>query len=109
MAFIIDTTLYSYNVIPFGLKNAEATYNKVFAIFFGKRMEIYVDDMINESVEETNHVQDFEETFRILRHYFMKLNPKKCIFGVKFENFLGTSSIKEGLRQIPTRSKLCVT
>jgi len=46
-------------------------------------MEVYVDDMITKSVKEVDHVQDSEETFKLLRTYVMKLNPKKCTFGVR--------------------------
>jgi len=47
-----------------------------------KTMEVYVDDMIIKSVKEIDHVRDLEETFKLLWNYAMKLNPKKCPFGV---------------------------
>ena len=79
--FIIDTGLYYYNIMPFGLKNARATYqrlmNKVLTELIRKTMEVYVDDMITKSVTEVDYVRDLEETLRILRHYGMKPNPKK--------------------------------
>ena len=80
--FIIDTILYCYKVMPFGLKNAGATYqrlvNKVFATLKRKTMEVYVDDMVTKSVKEIDHVSDLEETVKVLRHHEMKLNLKKC-------------------------------
>ena len=92
MSFVTDTSLYCYNVIPFRLKNVGATYqhlvNKVFAIHIEKTMEVYVDDMITKSVKEIDHVRDLEETFKLLRSYAMKLNPKKCTFGVRSGKFL---------------------
>ena len=78
--------------MPFGLNNVGATYqrlvNKVFEPLIGKTMEVYVDDMITKSIEEDDHVQDLEETFKLLRSYAMKLNPKKCTFGVRSRKFL---------------------
>jgi len=44
----------------------------------GKTMKVYVDDMITKSVKEIDHVMDLEETFKILRHYKIKLNPNTC-------------------------------
>jgi len=54
-----------------------------------KMMEVYVDNMIAKSIKETNHVRDLEETFKILKSYAMKVNPKKCKFSVRSEKFLG--------------------
>jgi len=86
-SFVVDTGLYCYKMMPFGLKNAGATYqrlvNKVFEPLIGKTMEVYVDDMITKSIKEVDHAQDLEETFKLLRTYVMKLNPKKCTFGVR--------------------------
>ncbi|MCI62359.1 hypothetical protein A2U01_0083616, partial [Trifolium medium] len=50
---------YYYNVMPFGLKNAGATYqrmmNKVFRGEIGDMLEVYIDDMIVKSREEIDH------------------------------------------------------
>ena len=79
--------------MPFGLKNAGATYqrlvNKVFKDQIGCNMEVYVDDMLVKSVQIPDHVQDLEEAFRTLRQHRMKLNPTKCAFGVTSRKFLG--------------------
>jgi len=78
--------------MPFGLKNAGATYqwfvNKVFMTLIGKAMEVYVDDMITRTIKEVNHVPDMAEIFKIVKTYTMKLNPKKCIFEVRSGKFL---------------------
>jgi len=85
-SFVVDTSLYCYKMMPFGLKNIGTTYqrlvNKIFEPLISKTMEVYVDDMITKSVKEADQVQDLEETFKLLRTYVMKLNPKKCTFGV---------------------------
>ena len=46
-------------------------------------MEVYVDDMIVKGKAEKDHSHDLQKTFEILRAFNMKLNPKKCIFGVR--------------------------
>ena len=52
-------------------------------------MEVYVDDMLVKSKEESAHLDDLQETFTILNKYQMKLNPNKCTFGVASGKFLG--------------------
>ena len=85
-AFITSQGLYCYMVMPFGLKNAGATYqrlvNKMFNKQISKNMEVYVDDMLIKSKEELAHLDDLKETFTNLKQYQMKLNPSKCVFGV---------------------------
>ena len=92
-AFITSQGLYCYKVMPFGLKNAGATYqrlvNKMFRKQIGRNMEVYVDDMLVKSKEELTHLDDLKETFAMLRQYQMKLNSNKCVFGVASGKFLG--------------------
>ncbi|XP_064979380.1 uncharacterized protein LOC135620378 [Musa acuminata AAA Group] len=92
-AFITDLGVYFYKVIPFGLKNAGATYqramNKMFTAQIGWNIEVYVDDMIVKSRLAPNHLTDLAETFSTLRKYGLRLNPTKCAFGVSSGRFLG--------------------
>ena len=92
-AFITSQRLYCYKVMPFGLKNAKATYqrlvNKMFSKQIGRNMEVYVDDMFIKSKQELAYLDDLKETFATLRQYQMKLNPNKCAFGVASRKFLG--------------------
>ena len=79
--------------MPFGLKNAGATYQRLVKKMFnkqiGRNMEVYVDDMLIKSKEELAHLDDLRETFATLKQYQMKLNPNKCVFGVASGKFLG--------------------
>jgi len=79
--------------MPFRLKNAGATYqrlmNKMFSEQIGRNMEVYVDDMLIKSKEELTYLDDLKETFTTLKQYQMKLNPSKCAFGVASGKFLG--------------------
>jgi len=59
--------------MPFGLKNAGATYqrfvNKIFALQIGKTMEVYIDDMLVKSMEEVEHIPHLRESFQQLNLY----------------------------------------
>ena len=72
-AFIISQGLYCYKVMPFGLKNAGATYqrlvNKMFNKQIERNMEVYVDDMFVKSKEEPTHLDNLTETFATLKQY----------------------------------------
>nr|GEY74047.1 reverse transcriptase domain-containing protein [Tanacetum cinerariifolium] len=78
--------------MPFGLKNAGATYqrlmDKAFESKMGRNIEVYVDDLVVKSHIEAKMVRDIEEMFRTLRKVNMKLNPKKCSFGLAEGVFL---------------------
>ena len=81
--FVTDRGLNCYKVMPFGLKNAGVTYqrlvNRIFANQIGKTIKVYVDDMLVKILHATNHVHDLREMFTILRRYKMKLSPNKCV------------------------------
>lgn len=83
--FIKKKGLYCYNVMPFGLKNVVAIYqrlvNKIFARHIERNMEVCVDDVLVKSKKMEDHVTDLEEAFKILEYFNMKLNPSKCAFG----------------------------
>jgi len=108
-AFITDRGLYCYKMMPFGLKNARATYqrlvNKMFQNQIGRNIEVYVDDMMVKSIRATKHIEDFRETFQTLRKYKVKLNPMKCAFGVSFGKFLGFMVSQRGIEANPEKVK----
>jgi hypothetical protein len=100
-SFITSGRLFCYRVMPFGLKNAGATYqrlmNRMFHDQIGRNVEVYVNDMLVKSKEEDNHLDDVGETFETLRKYQMKLNPSKCAFGVYSGKFLGFMVSQRGI------------
>ena len=100
-AFIMSQGLYCYKVMPFGLKNGRATYqrlvNKMFNKQINRNMEVYVDDMLVKSKEELAHLDDLRETFATLKQYQMKLNPGKCVFGMVSGKFLGFMVSQRGI------------
>ncbi|GJW61398.1 reverse transcriptase domain-containing protein [Tanacetum coccineum] len=97
-AFITNQGIFCYTKMPFGLRNAGATYqrlvDKAFHGQIGRNLEVYVDDLVIKSHTEDEVVRDIEETFKTLRKINMKLNPKKCTFGVEEGMFLAKSAEK---------------
>ena len=92
-SFVTSQGFFCYKVMPFDLKNASATYqrlmNKMFAQQIGRNVQVYVDDMLVKSRRKEDHLEDLKETFNTLRSYNMKLNLGKCAFGVTVGKFLG--------------------
>nr|GFA02927.1 reverse transcriptase domain-containing protein [Tanacetum cinerariifolium] len=101
-AFHTGQGVYCYTKMPFGLKNASATYqrlmDKAFKNQMGRNIEVYVDDLVVKSHTEVEMVRDIEETFQTLRKINMKLNPKKCSFGLTEGVFLGYVITPEGIK-----------
>ena len=108
-AFTTDQGLYCYTVMPFGLKNARATYqrlvNRMFASQIGRNMEVYVDNMLTKSITVDRHVDDLRETFDVLTKFRMRLNPSKCVFGVPSGKFLGYQVHQRGIEVNPDKIK----
>ncbi|GMH27988.1 hypothetical protein Nepgr_029831 [Nepenthes gracilis] len=106
-SFMTDQGTYCYKMMPFGLKNAGATYqrlvNKIFEAQIGRNVEVYVDDMFVKSRVASSHVNDLEETFQVLRRHGMKLNPAKCAFGVTSGKFLGFIVSQRGIEANPEK------
>ena len=106
-SFVTSQGLFCYKAIPFGLKNAGATYqrlvNHMFRPHSGRNVEVYVDDMLVKSQDEEIHLDDLQETFDTLRQYNMKLNPSKCAFGVLSGKFLGFMVSHRGIEANPDK------
>ncbi|RDX67038.1 Retrovirus-related Pol polyprotein from transposon opus, partial [Mucuna pruriens] len=103
--FITEEGAFYYKVMPFGLKNAGATYqrlmDKVFKEIIGVDMEVYVDDMVVKSSKAETHCHTLERVFEILRKNQLRLNPEKCSFGVRACKFLGFMLTESGHRSQP--------
>ena len=91
--------------MPFGFKNAGATYqrtvNEMFKEQLGRTVEVYIDDMLVKSLKAPDHVQHLRQCFDVLNKYNMKLNPAKCTFGVTSGEFLGYIVTKRGIEANP--------
>lgn len=95
--------LWDYKRMPFGLKSAGSTYQRLVTKAFlgqlGRNVEAYIDDMVIKSLESTTLLADVRETFDSLRRYNIKLNPQKCTFG------MGMIVSKRGVEANP--DKIC--
>jgi len=104
---MIELFSYFYKVTPFGLKNVGVTYqrlmDKVLSPMIGRNVQVYVDDMVVTSQEKDQHIADLEELFTTIVKYKLKLNPEKCVFGVKAGQFLGFLLIERGIEANPKK------
>ena len=109
-SFVTAQGTYCYRVMPFGLKNARATcqrlVNRMFQKQIGATMEVYIDDMLVKSTSAGLHIAHLSEAFQILRNYNMKLNPAKCAFGVSAGKFLGFIVNHRGIEANPDKIKV---
>jgi hypothetical protein len=98
---------YCYLRMPEGLKNAGGSFNRMIAKVLhsqiGRNVLTYVDDIIVKSTRQENHVADLQETFANFRQASLKLNPEKCVFGVKKGKFLGCLVSTKGMEANPRK------
>src|ERR1051325_6365364 len=92
---------YEWVVMPFGLKNAGATYqramNTIFHDFIETFMQIYIDDIVVKSVSDEDHLNHMSQSFERMRKHGLKMNPLKCAFFVQAGDFLGFVVHKKGI------------
>ncbi|CAM8892537.1 unnamed protein product [Rhodiola kirilowii] len=108
-AFRTPKGIFCYKVMPFGLKNAGATYQramqKIFEDMMHKMIECYVNDVVVKSKARSDHVQDLRTVFERLRKCQLKMNPLKCAFGVTSGKFLGFVVTHRGIEIDQTKIK----
>ena len=107
--FVTPIGNYHYKVMPFGLKNAGSTYQRMMTRMFepllGKNIEIYVDDMVVKSKMVSEHLGDLSCIFDVLRKHKLSLNSSKCSFGVGSGKFLGYIITHRGIEVDPDQIK----
>ena len=93
--------------MPFGLKNAGATYQRVMNAIFHEHMrkmvECYVDDFAVKSRAKGDHITDLKVVFDIMRGHQLKMNPTKSFLGVASEKFLGFVVTSTGIHLDPEK------
>ena len=98
---ITEWDTYCYRVMSFGLKKAGATYQRVATTLFHDMMhrdvEVYMDDMIVKSRDRADHWVALERFFQSIRCFRLRLNPKKCTFGVTSGKLLGYMISERGI------------
>ena len=104
-SFITPYGLYCYVTMPFGLKNAGATYQRCMQQCFANQIDppnqpdqvdrpkpiiiVYVDDIVVKIAQACDLIANLVATFANLQRLNIKLNPKKCVFGVPKGKLLG--------------------
>jgi hypothetical protein len=93
--------------MPEGLKNAGGSFSrmtsKVLCTQIGRNDLTYVDDIIVKGKKQENHIADLQETFANFRKAGLKLNPEKCVFGMKKGKFLGCLVSTKGIEANPSK------
>jgi hypothetical protein len=106
-SFITPFGMYCNITMPFGLRNAGATYqrcmNHLFGEHIGRTVEAYVDDIIVKARKASDLLTDIETTFKCLKAKGVKLNPEKCVFGVPRGMLLGFIVSKQGVEANPEK------
>ena len=112
-AFITPLGVYCYTTMPFGLKNAGATYQRMMQNCLqeqiGRNVQVYVDDIVIKTEKEDTLISDLRETFKNLNRYNIKLNPKKCTFGVPAGQLLGYLISARGIEADPEKIQAILT
>ena len=99
--FVTPIGNYHYKVMPFGLKNARATYQRMMTRLFEpqlrKNVEVYIDDMVVKSKLESKHVNDLGGIFDILRRHKLRLNASKSSLSIRSRKLLGYMVTHRGI------------
>ena len=90
-AFQAGANLYEFNCMPFGLKNAPATFNRMMAQLFGHRPDIayFFDDVLIYNCSWGSHMKSFQEILQIFKDNNLVIRPKKTFCGFSRVDFLG--------------------
>jgi hypothetical protein len=112
-AFITPYSMFCYHVMPFGLKNAGATYQRMMQNCLGSQIgcniQVYIDDVVITTRKEESLISDLAETFNNLNRYKLKLNLTKCSFGVSTGQLLGFLISARGIEVKPEKIQAILT
>ena len=106
-AFSTRSGQYQFRVLPFGLCNAPASFQRAMNILFSglnwKQCLIYLDDIIVLGKNEEDHLKNLKQVFNILKQSNLKINISKCRFGFKSLKYLGHIIDTKGIRADPEK------
>nr|AAQ56331.1 putative polyprotein [Oryza sativa Japonica Group] len=106
-SFITPFGTFCHLRMPFGLRNAGATFArlvyKVLGKQLGRKVEAYVDDIVVKSRKAFDHAFDLQETFDSLRAAGIKQNPEKCVFSVRVGKLLDFLVSERGIEANPEK------
>jgi hypothetical protein len=108
-AFITHKGLYEFNVMPYGLTNAPATFQRLMDIVLaGLKWQsclVYIDDVVIYSPTFEQHLSDLKNVFQALREANLTLKASKCCFCRKEMKYLGHVITQDGIKPDPTLTK----
>lgn len=100
-------SIFCYKGMPFGLKNAGATYQwamtYIFEELFHDEVECYMDNLVVKTKLRNDHIQDLDRVFQQLRKCNLNMNPLKCAFRVSAGKFLGSVVRHRGIEIVPKK------
>src|SRR3954471_9943065 len=106
-SFITPYGVFCYRTMPFGLKNAGATYQRMMQACLkeqiGRNVQVYMGDIVIKTYNANTLLDNLRETFAALNKYRIKLNPKKCAFGVPARKLLGYMVSARGIETNPEK------
>jgi hypothetical protein len=112
-AFITPYDIFCYQVMPFGIKNAGATYQRMMqnclGSQIGQNIQVYIDDVVITTKREESLINDLKETFDNLDRYKLKLNPTKSSFGISAGQVLGFLVSARGIEANPEKIQEILT
>ena len=77
--FTTEWGIYCYTLMPFGLKNAKATYQRMATVLLHdmlhNEVEVYVNDMIVKSNDRESHTTNLRKFVERIKEYRLRLNP----------------------------------
>ena len=98
---------YCYVKMPEELRNTGCTFNRTITTVLDTQLDrnisAYVDDVVVRSKKREDHIADLRETFANLRKHGLKLNPEKCVFGVRRGKLLGCMITERGIEANPVK------
>jgi hypothetical protein len=112
-AVITPYGIFCYQVMPFGLKNTGATYQRMMQNCLesqiGRNFQVYINDVVITTRKEESLIDDLKETFDNPDRYKLKLNPTKCSFGVPAGQLLGFLVSARGIETNPEKIQFILT
>lgn len=104
-AFTTGDGLYHFKVMPMGLTNAPATFQRLMEMVLRglpwKTCLVYLDNVLIFSKTFNDHLQQLEEVFTRFKSCGLKLNPSKCSLAKREVQFLGHIVSKDGIKPDP--------
>jgi len=111
-AFMKERSNFYYQVMPFDLKNAGSTYqrliDKIFLELLEKTLEVYVDDTIVKSIKADSYAADLKAVFDRIRRHDLRLNLKKCFLGVGGRKFFDFMIMQRGIEVNPDKCETII-